>query len=344
MIRRKYIAVIISVVLCLALVLAGCGKDKKDSGSTQAAAGGKHPSEVWVIKVGGEEICLNEVNFYAYSFTKNMGLEAGNTDLTSYFSPDYPTLEDALKSQLLLQMRQSKILYLKAKEAGIELTADEKKSVEQSVRDFKDSFDSELYAEYGFDDELMKEIFTEQNMIYKLEDSIRSEAEYESVQYGAFYNLVFLTVKLDDSGNIELDDKGEYVRVSKSEQEAQKEKAEEVLLRLQEGEDPEALINEYKLSDTSGLVHASTDSMTDTYHLKDGETSGVLENSFGYSIVQIVKLYDEEYTSKVDSYSSESAVQSALDTQETQWFDSYIFGTGDMNQAVWDAFTFADFL
>ena len=340
--KGTIVTVICAVLICLSLILAGC-EGSTSSANTQAAAGGKDPSEVWVMRVGDQDIYLNEVNFYAYSFAKNFAL-GEDTDLTAPYSTDYPTWDDAYKAQLLLQIRQSKILYIKAQEQGITLTDDEMDQVAESVTTFKNGCGEGVLDQYGIDDDLLTEMYQEISMIRKLEDGIKEESSYEAVDYGSYYNLVFLTVELDEAGNAVLDEGGAYVKLSQSEQDAQREKAEEVLARLQEGEKPEDLIEEYDLADTSGLLRASTDSMSETFGLKDGETSDIIENDFGYTIVQIVKLHDEEYSESVNSYGESTAGSSAVEKQEQEWFDAFVITEEDLDSDVWGAFTFADFI
>lgn len=341
---RKLAAIIMSVIVCVGLMLSGCGKGSGANGNNdQEASGGKDPSKVWVLRVDDNDVYLNEVNFYALSLLEGMGVEKG-TDMSTYYSESYPTLDSAFKAQLLLQMRQTKILYQKAVERGITLTADEEAEMNDLVDAFIENYDSETQEKYGLDREVLVKIYTEMGMIKKLENTLMEETEYENLDYGTFYNFVFLTIKLDDNGNGVLDESGNYVELSQSEIDAQKEKADEVLTRLKDGEDPESLIKEYDLSATSGILHATSDSLQSTYKLKDGEVSNVIQNDFGYTIVKMVSVVDKEYTDTVNVYNEGSTKSSAVEDQEQAWFDSYFFSADDVDSEVWSKFTFQDFL
>lgn len=341
--KAKHFSAVVAIVLSMALLLAGCKSSNKPSGVAQAASGGKDPSEVLVLSVGGDEIYLNEVNYYALSLLSGMSVPEG-TDMSQYYSESYPTMDDAFKAQLLVQMRQSKILYLKAQEEGITLTEEEQKEMEGLIDEFIASYDRDKMEKFGIDREVLTDIYTQIGMIRKLEQTVAEEIEVENQSYGTFENLVFLKVKLDESGNALLDEEGNYVYLSEEEQAEQKALAEEALARVQAGEDVEALIEEYDLTATSGTMHATTDSMKTTYQLEDGEVSEIMESDFGYTIVKITKLEDDEYTEMVNEYNSSSAIQEAIKEQESAWFDAFPVTDEDVVGEVWEAFTFQDFL
>lgn len=342
---RKLTAIILSVILCVGLMLSGCGKESGTSGkNNQAASGGKDPSKVWVLRVDDNDVYLNEVNAFALSFMEGLGVEA-DTDMTAYYSESYPTLDDAFKAQLLVQIRQVKILYNKAVERGLSLTSEEEAKVDELVTSFFEKHDSaEMMDKYGIDHDLIVKIYTEMQLIKQLESVIEEEAGFEETDYGTFYDFVFLTIQIDENGNGVLDASGNYVELSQEEKDAQKLLAEEVLARLQQGDDPQSLIDEYKLSATSGVVHATSDSLKETYGLKDGETSDIINNSFGYTIVQIVTLVDKDYTEQVNTYSESTTKSNAVDNQENEWYNSYNFSEDDLDNEVWSKFTFQDFV
>lgn len=328
-------------MLCLIILLTACSTG---SGSgTQAAANGKTPSETLVLKVGDNEVYLNEINYYAIAFIAKMGITEAS-DLDAAFSQNYETLDEALKAQFLVSIRQSQILYEKALEEGVTLTDEENAAVGEMVRDYIASNDGERLDKFGIDEELLTHVFTVYQTVQKFEQQIVNEMDVEAVPYGTYYNFVFLTIELDDNGNAVINDDGTYVYLSESEQERQKELAEEVRGRLADGEAPEDLIEEYDLSATSGLVHATTESLRDTFGIKDGEISEVRENDFGYIVARIEALEDTEYTEYVRSYNASSQAQDYLEEKEKAWLDEYPIKEEDIVEKVWNAFTFKDFL
>lgn len=335
----KRITMLVSM-LCFIILLTACGTDSANQG--QAAAGGKSPSETLVLTVGESEVYLNEVNFYAMSFMSRMGITE-ETDLSSAFSQEFADMDAALKAQFLISLRQAHVLYQKATEEGITLTEAEMADVNKQVQDYIAANDAEKLEKFGIDEELLTRVFTMSQTIQKYEQKIVEEMEVERVPYGTYYNFAFLTIELDENGNGVINDDGSYVYLSDSEQEHQKELAEEVRERLEAGDDPEALIEEYDLSSTSGLIHATTESLQDTFGLKDGEVSEVKENDFGYIVVQIQAVEDAEYSDQVKEYNASTQAQDYLKEQEQILLDAFPISEEDIVEKVWDAFTFKDF-
>lgn len=338
--QRKIITAFLALNLCLAVFLTGCSNKENQA---QAAAGGKSPSEVLVMTVGEDEVYLNEVNYYALSLLKGMNVPAG-TDMSQYYSATYPTMDSAFKAQLLAQIRQSKILYLQAVEQGITLTPEEEEEMNGLIDEFVASSDQDQLEKFGLDREVLTHVYTQIGLIRKMEQQLAEQIEIEGESYGTLESLVFLKIEIDENGNAVLDADGNYSYLSDREQKQQKELAEEALERIQNGEEIEDLIKEYGLEATSGTIHATSDSIKDTYGLNDGEISDVIENSFAYTIVKIIELEDEEYTELSNSYSSGAAVQAAIEEQENIWFDFFPISDEDLVNDVWEAFTFQDFL
>ncbi len=334
--KKKQIITILTAILCIACLLTGC----KDNGQNS----GKAPSEVLVLTVGGEEIHLSEVNYYGLSFLNGLHMPS-DTDMSAYYSQEYPTMNDALKAQLLMQIRQSKILYLKAVEQGITLSEEDEKKVKELVDEYRKAYDAARLEQLGLDEEVLTRVYTQMQMILNLEAKLAEEAESgEDVSYGTIDNLVFLTIEVDENGNAVVDENGNYVSLSREEQERQKALAEEVMEKLKNGEAAEDLIEEYDLSATSGEIHGTTESLRTAYTLKDGEVSDVLLEDFGYNVVKMVALEDKDYTEKVNAYNAQTAAQEAVKQQENAWFEEFSISDTDVNEEVWKAFDLQDLL
>lgn len=334
--KKKLIAIIMIMVMCSALLLTGCGAN--GTGGSQAA-GGKDPSKVLVMKVGEQEIYLNAVNYYALSVVESMGITEG-TDMSEEYNDTYPTLDDAVKAQLLLQIRQTAILYQKAQEKGITLDDSQKQEVADLVAQYKEKYDADTLEKYGIDDALLTEMYTQYKVIRAMEAQLASELTSETEEYGTIETLAFLTVMVDGSGNAVTDDDGNYQYLTDAEKSQKKIQAEEALEKAKNGESFEDLIEEYGLASTSGTTHATTASLQSTYQLQDGEVSEIMEEDFGYLIVHMVAQKDEDYTAIVKEYNSNQAVQS----QENAWFDNFTISEDDMETDVWNVFTFQDFV
>ncbi len=340
--KKKILAMIMIMTMSIATLLTGCGAadGSGNSGGQSTGNSSKNPEKVLVMKVGDREIYLNAVNYYALSVIEAMGITEG-TDMSAAYNDTYPTMDDAVKAQLLLQIRQTAILYQKAEEKGITLNDDQKKEVEDLVAQYKEKYDADTLKKLGIDDALLTEMYTQYKVIRTMENQMASELSgSETEDYGTIETLAFPTVILDGSGNVVTDDDGNYQYLSEEEMSQKKIQAQEALEKAKNGESFEDLIEEYDLSSTSGTTHATTASLQTTYGLKDGEISDVLEEDFGYLIVHMVSQKDDDYTGMVKTYNSNQAVQN----QESQWFNDYQISDDDLVQDVWDAFTFQDFV
>lgn len=333
--KKKILRMTAILAMCGLMGLTGC-KAGNTAGSTDA-------SKVLVFTIADKEVYLDEVNYYAFAMLQGMGVPEG-TDMSAYYSKDYPTLDDAYKAQLITKIQQSKVLYYQAVEQGVTLTKDEQEDIEYRVDEFIDSFGEETLSAYGMDRELLITIYTEIETGSKLETQIEASVVMEPVTYGTTMNIVIPRVELDENGGVLMDNAGDYVYLSEAKQEQQRQLAEEILLRIQEGEDMEDLIEEYDLTATSGTMHNTTDSLQEAYGLQNGEVSEVLEDDFSYSIVKMIRLEDADYTSKVNDYNNSSAIQTTLDEQKNAWFNAYPVTEEDIEQEVWEEFTFQDFL
>lgn len=331
--KKKLLAMALSVAMCCGLLLTGC--EQKES---------QNPAEQLVLNVGEENIYMNEVNFYALSFAQALGITA-NTNLDEAFSADQ-TYDDAYKAQLLVQIRQSKILYLMAVEKGITLSDAELAEAQSNAEAFLSKYDVQEQEKYGFTLESLTEIYKQREMIMVLEKQMASEVVLdteEDTEYGTVSNMIFLKVEIDENGSAVLDENGEYVFLSESEQAEQKANAEAALERAKNGEAFEDLIEEYGIGLVSGEVHATKSSIESTYGLKDGEISDIIENDYSYTIVQVINNYDEEYSKTVEAYYLNTQQKESVSAQEQEWFDNFEISDDDLRQDVWDAFSFAKY-
>lgn len=341
--KKKLIAIIMIMIMCSAMLLTGCdGKggsgESGTSAATNSSLSAKDPSKVLVLKVGEQEIYLNAVNYYALSVVESMGITKG-TDMSEKYNDTYPTLDDAVKAQLLLQIRQTAILYQKAQEMEVTLNDTQKQEIEELVAQYKEKYDADTLKQLGIDDTLLTEMYTQYKLIRTMETQLANDLT-EDEDYGTIETLTFLTIMVDGSGNAVTDDDGNYQYLTEAEKAQKKVQAEEAWEKAKNGTSFEDLIEEYDLASTSGTTHATTASLQDIYSLQDGEISEILEEDFGYTIVYMVKQKDEEYSEIVKEYNANQAVQN----QESDWFDKFVVSDNDLEADVWNAFTFQDFV
>ena len=294
--NRKVIfkAAAVTAAVCMLLtMLAGCRNNSAE-----------------VFSVNGEKVTMGEFTFYLESM-KEMIAQESNLDITDENS--WSTIEidnkkaiDVAKEKALDDAVSIMVQVQKAKEEGITLTNDEKKSIGKQ----KSSIIQQYGGESGFNAQLKKwnissEIFDTimQNYMYasKLQTKYTNEdekinnisdedilAKYnvmkdEAVQESIFVKHILIMPKEATETTPEVTDDEAAA------------KAQQVLDRLNAGEDFDTLMREvsddaetsydgYSFTHNDGQMDADFDNAA--YALAVGETSGVVKTRFGYHIIK----------------------------------------------------------
>ena len=205
--------------------------------------------------------------------------------------------EEEIPEEIAQQAALEKVLVLEAKNAGMTLSDEDKKEVDEM---FEDETRVSQYKEMGFDIAALKNIFYNNAIITAYMEKLENEATEEEVVnyiksvYGEDANLteyvtrhiLFLTV--DATTGVDLsDDKKEEAR----------QKAEAVLARVLNGENFEELAKEYSDDSTAengGLYNMYLDDNTDDSYESavlnlqvGGITTSLVESKYGYHIIKL---------------------------------------------------------
>lgn len=149
-------AALLLAVMMLAGALSGCGLDRD--------------AEV-AIKMGKENIYLDEVKLYVYSSqlemesTYSIYIQYLYQDAKSFFeapinSSSETTFWEYNLTRACAQIYQTKVLNKEAAKAGVTLTADEQKKVDEAYKSFVASYPA-LIRKAGASDELVRTFITE---------------------------------------------------------------------------------------------------------------------------------------------------------------------------------------
>lgn len=188
-------------------------------------------------------------------------------------------------------------LIAEGEKRGIALTEDEEAEINKSIEELKSSYGDEFQAaltQSGFPNE---EAFAEMQRIQMLTEKISADAEKDLSKYvseeelkAAAGDAEKVTVK---HILIAFDEEG-LGDVTDEKKTAAKAEAEEVLKKLNEGGDFDKLMEEYNddpgatpegytFADDGTMVPQFTEA---SFALEIGETSGLVETSYGYHIIQ----------------------------------------------------------
>jgi Parvulin-like peptidyl-prolyl isomerase len=279
MARSARIAAAVLAVFLAVTALYGCAEDSDNP---------------MVLTIGGEGVPLDEFQYFYY----NTKADYDNGD-DSYWSDT--TKINKLYDDVLYTLRRNRAIEDMAKEYNIELSSTVKSSISSYLTQTKESYSDESQYYSSLDSSHMSErMFGEvlqlQELWQELYDYVTDEASGVIFADDAtlladiplhFYRATHILI-MNDEG----DDPA-----------ANKALAEEILQRLNNGEDFETLKTEYgedsKLDGNTDGYYFTDGQMIESFEaavksLKVGETSGVVESIYGYHIIRRLPL-EESY-------------------------------------------------
>lgn len=245
-----------------------------------------------VVTFDGGKVTKSEYTIYYKLFS----------DYLSYYG--YP--EDQIATQIANKAGIDKILYQKAKAAGLTLSADDKKKVD-------DEFTADQIKQFtdkGIDPGQMKELYYEDSLINKYIDKLKSEVSnddmlaYLKKTYGDSVDLKeYVTREILFKTSTTDATTGQSTAMSDADKAKQKAKAEDILKKVLAGGDFAQLAKDNSedtgTKDNGGEYKVYNDSNTDeTYFnavktLKVGEIdTQLVESQYGYHIVKLEAIND----------------------------------------------------
>lgn len=212
-------------------------------------------------------------------------------------SHDGMTLEENIKETVLAKIAQVKSMYLLAKEKGVELSDDEKVTLEQAVDAYYSSLSQEEIRAMGVSKETILELYQEYAYAEKVYDQIiadiNPEISDDEARTITVEHILIKTYTTDSAGR----------RTILSGEKKQKayETAQEIYALATNGEnDFTQLATEYSEDETirysfgKGEVDARFEEVA--FNLGTDEISEVVETDSGYEIIKCINTLDREET------------------------------------------------
>lgn len=323
--RKKTAALFLSAVMMAASVSGCSGKDNAAQTETVTETAGEsvgeseagtvnnqpvNPDDV-ALKVGDFEVSAPEM-FYYYLASRLQAEYTTTIDWTMEMSgTGGMTYGDSLKSLVESQVLQNAFWNSYAAEDGIELSDDDKETIEESLVSFNETISDEDRAFYGFNDDNVRTTLEHISIAGKvIEAEIQkqieqfTEEDIKACTYRTVQHILLMTEAPAQTG-----ESGETVEASEEEanayKESQKAKAEEILERAKNGEDFKALADEFTADggfeysmNSDGVSPDGTSFVPEftegAFSLKEGEFT-IVESQYGYHVMKLVSEDNKDY-------------------------------------------------
>ena len=313
--RKSFLAGALALVLSISM-MSGCSLVKNNA---------------YVATVNGEKISKAEYMYYLEIAKQTIMQQAGATEEEKFWETtefEGKNAGEAAKEKALDECVQTTVIVQKAKENGVELTSEIKASVEQQKNSLGSQYETTL-ENLGLTDEgfttAMQKNGVAQEYLQKLQSEAQTYTEEEKKEYydNNMMRAKHILIPFQDPNTQQNLD---AVTV--------KNQADEVLAKVNAGEDFDALIAQYsqdpgQQTNPDGYIFGPNEMVKEfedaTKALEIGQTSGLVKTSYGYHIIKREPLPTyEEYIASSETASSElesKMLNNKLTEQIKQWKD-----------------------
>lgn len=304
-----------------------------------------------VMKVGEQDIYLDEVNFYIIQELIMQGASPKTISVN----------EEAYKNEVLAMIRERVIMYNVVVNNDVELEQEDLDTAKTLEDNFRALVPQEVLDEYGISDDLIRRLFQEQAAIEKFQAEIQSDMgeqiyndfleAYADYSFHEAYYMIFPTVEVDDEGNPKTSDEAAsnggtaYVYLSDEEKAKVKENAEAAVAELRSGKDVDAVAEAYGVtpysSELSGYVGMYSDDMNQALDgLKTGECTDVMEDVLGYTVTYMRSADNEDLKATYVYYLATENLNIEYETLRQRWLSTIaVDPVNDMEGDVWENYS-----
>lgn len=327
----KRILSVVTIGVMTAATLAGCGN--------KGTAGASAASSDTAVTMDQGSISMGEARLYAYVMRNQYEAYYGSS-IWDMEVEEGVTLGDSMKDVVTDQLVQMIILSSQAEDYGVSLNDEDNQAVEEYVENFKTNIGEDVMEKEGFTEDNIRSVVQKSTLAGKvsqamfdaeeveLTDEEKADATCIKVQH-ILISTIDTTKKDDEGNNVDMTDEEKEVYLAE-----QKEKAEEALARAKNGEDFQALADEYSSEnagfefsfDKNGYDPVNMSSMVEPFYtaawqLGEGEISDLVESQYGYHIIKCVSLNDEEATQASITTAENNKKSTSLDEKVKQQVD-----------------------
>ena len=281
--------VILATILIMVMLLAGCG-DLSDVRVVMSV--GMSKDEVFRV----DDMTCSRTEMLVY--ISNIAGEYVDVYGRDIFeaSVEGETLGENIKQLALAKVSQVKVINLLARERGVEPTEELLGVIDGATDEYLESISDEVLSRYQIDRDTIYEMYYEYGMSKLMYGTIikdiNPEISDDEARTITVEHILLKTFDVDENGN--------RVELDSFTKEEKKRLAEELVQRIEGGENFETLAAEY--SEDENLTYAFGKGEMDAvfenaaFNLSGGEVSGVVETEFGYHIIKCISTFNREIT------------------------------------------------
>lgn len=206
------------------------------------------------------------------------------------------TLGENVKQLALAKVSQVKVINLLALDRGVEPTEELLSVINEATDEYLESISEEELSRYQIDRDKIYDMYYEYGMSKLMYSTIikdiNPEISDDEARTITVEHILLKTFDIDENGN--------RVELDSFTKEEKKRLAEELVQRIEGGENFETLAAEY--SEDENLTYAFGKGEMDAvfenaaFNLSSGEVSGVVETEFGYHIIKCISTFNREIT------------------------------------------------
>lgn len=282
-------SVILATILIMVMLLAGCG-DLSDVRVVMSV--GMSKDEVFRV----DDMTCSRTEMLVY--ISNIAGEYVDVYGRDIFeaSVEGETLGENVKQLALAKVSQVKVINLLALDRGVEPTEELLSVINEATDEYLESISEEELSRYQIDRDKIYDMYYEYGMSKLMYSTIikdiNPEISDDEARTITVEHILLKTFDIDENGN--------RVELDSFTKEEKKRLAEELVQRIEGGENFETLAAEY--SEDENLTYAFGKGEMDAvfenaaFNLSGGEVSGVVETEFGYHIIKCISTFNREIT------------------------------------------------